>query len=122
MSPEPANRIRIEDKKEAPTPTVPRSRRSPLLQLVVARRRTILIFGVLVLTALVVWWTTHRPTPVTYLTAAVTRGPVTRTVVATGTVNPQLTIIVGSYVSGVISNVYCDYNTPGKSRPAVRQD
>lgn len=90
---------------------MPHSRRSPLLQLVVVRRPTVLIFGVLLLTALVVLWTTHRPTPVTYLTAAVTRGAVTRTVVATGTVNPQLTIIVGSYVSGVISNVYCDYNT-----------
>jgi HlyD family secretion protein len=30
---------------------------------------------------------------------------------ATGTVNPQLTIIVGSYVSGVIQNIGCDFNT-----------
>lgn len=57
------------------------------------------------------WWVTHRTRPVTYLTAEVTRGPITRTVSATGTVNPQLTIIVGSYVSGVIRDVYCDYNT-----------
>ena len=46
-----------------------------------------------------------------YLTAPVTRGTVTRYVVATGTVNPVLTIIVGSYVSGVIRDVSCDYNT-----------
>ena len=57
------------------------------------------------------WWLQSRPTPVHYRTAPVTRGMVSRTVVATGTVNPVLTIIVGSYVSGVISDVYCDYNT-----------
>src|SRR5208283_2851323 len=32
-------------------------------------------------------------------------------VAATGTVNPELTIIVGSYVSGVIQSLACDYNT-----------
>ena len=40
-----------------------------------------------------------------------TRGTVARTVTATGTVNPVMTIIIGSYVSGVIRDVYCDYNT-----------
>ena len=45
-----------------------------------------------------------------YVTVAVTRGSITRTATATGTVNPVLTIIVGSYVSGVIQNLYCDYN------------
>jgi HlyD family secretion protein len=39
---------------------------------------------------------------------------VTRAVTATGTVNPELTIIVGSYVSGVIKELYCDYNTQVK--------
>jgi HlyD family secretion protein len=32
-------------------------------------------------------------------------------VTATGTVNPILTIIIGSYVSGVIQSLSCDYNT-----------
>jgi HlyD family secretion protein len=36
-------------------------------------------------------------------------------VTATGTVNPELTIIVGSYVSGVIQQLYCDYNTQVKA-------
>jgi HlyD family secretion protein len=35
-------------------------------------------------------------------------------VTATGTVNPVLTIIVGSYVSGVILEIHCDYNTQVK--------
>ena len=60
------------------------------------------------------WWVTHPSATVRYVTAPVTRGSVTRTVAATGTVNPVLTIIIGSYVSGVISDMYCDYNTQVK--------
>jgi HlyD family secretion protein len=60
------------------------------------------------------WWTASRPAPPRYLTAAATRGDVIRTVTATGTVNPVLTIIVGTYVSGVIQQISCDYNTPVK--------
>ena len=46
-----------------------------------------------------------------YTEAVVGRGDITRTVAATGTVNPVLTVIVGSYVSGVIKEVTCDFNT-----------
>ncbi len=46
-----------------------------------------------------------------YTTSRVTRGTVARVVSATGTVNPVLTIIVGTYVSGVIQQLFCDYNT-----------
>ena len=57
------------------------------------------------------WWAMHGTVPAQYVAAPVTRGAVTRAVTATGTVNPVLTIIVGTYVSGVIQNLYCDYNT-----------
>jgi HlyD family secretion protein len=57
------------------------------------------------------WWYFSSNGSVRYVTAAVTRGPVMRTITATGTVNPVLTIIVGSYVSGVIQEINCDYNT-----------
>ena len=69
---------------------------------------------VLVALAGVWWWTAGRSAPPRYLTATVTRGDVTRAVTATGTVNPVLTIIVGSYVSGVIQQISCDYNTEVK--------
>jgi HlyD family secretion protein len=58
-----------------------------------------------------VFWIFNTKTSVEYITAQVTRGTVARTATATGTVNPVLTIIVGTYVSGVIQNIYCDYNT-----------
>ncbi|HUB90653.1 MAG TPA: efflux RND transporter periplasmic adaptor subunit [Dyella sp.] len=49
-----------------------------------------------------------------YATTPVSIGPIVRTVTATGTVNPVLTIIIGSYVSGVIQTISCDFNTQVK--------
>ena len=60
------------------------------------------------------WWGFANRNTVHYVTAPVALGTVTRTVTATGTVNPELTIIVGAAVSGVIQNLYCDYNTQVK--------
>lgn len=80
-------------------------------------RRWRIVAGVLVVTAVVAamfWWTMRGDTSVRYTVLPVTRGAVTRAVTATGTVNPVLTIIVGSYVSGVIQQLFCDYNTPVK--------
>ncbi|MBB6303735.1 efflux RND transporter periplasmic adaptor subunit [Rhizobium leucaenae] len=51
---------------------------------------------------------TDRPS---FETVPAGRGDVIRQVTATGTVNPELTIIVGSYVSGPITEIRCDYNT-----------
>ncbi len=79
--------------------------------------RSYLVAGVLILLLAAAggaWWNLSRPAPVSYTTAPATRGPVVRSVTATGTVNPVLTIIVGSYVSGVIQDIYCDYNTKVK--------
>lgn len=49
------------------------------------------------------------------MTAAVTRGRVAPYVTASGSVNPVVTIQVGTYVSGVIQALYCDYNTQVKT-------
>ena len=46
------------------------------------------------------WWALAARSPVHYVTAQVTRGAVSPAVTATGTVNPELTIIVGAAVSG----------------------
>jgi HlyD family secretion protein len=60
------------------------------------------------------WWLFRTNPDVQYVTVPVTAGSVTRTVTATGTVNPELTIIVGTYVSGVIQEITCDFNTQVK--------
>lgn len=57
------------------------------------------------------WWTSQNKGQIRYLTVTATQGDVTRVVSATGTVNPELTIIVGAYVSGTIRSLFCDYNT-----------
>ncbi len=72
---------------------------------------------VVLLTAAVVaiagqaWRVARTPATVRYVTVPVTRGSVTRAVTASGSVNPVTTIQVGTYVSGVIQELYCDYNT-----------
>lgn len=60
------------------------------------------------------WWALAARSPVHYVTAQVTRGAVSPAVTATGTVNPELTIIVGAAVSGIIQELSCDYNTQVK--------
>ena len=75
------------------------------------RVAVIVLALVLVTGAAAAWWLMRPAAPPRYLTATLSRGTISRTVTATGTVNPVMTIIVGSYVSGVIKDVYCDYNT-----------
>lgn len=60
--------------------------------------------------AAVLWWQRQPLKAVQFQTATVGLGAVERTVSATGTVNPVLTVTVGSYVSGVIDKVLCDFN------------
>jgi HlyD family secretion protein len=62
--------------------------------------------------AAAVFWHSRREAAVTYATVPLDRGTIARAVTASGTVNPVLTVIVGSYVSGVIQDIRCDYNTP----------
>ena len=47
-----------------------------------------------------------------YVTARVDRGTIAATVTATGTVNPVITVQVGTYVSGPIQNILVDFNSP----------
>jgi len=46
-----------------------------------------------------------------YLTATVTKGSITATVQATGTINPLTTVPVGSFVSGTVQYIFADFNT-----------
>ena len=61
------------------------------------------------------WWSMQGSATIHYTTVPATRGVIVRTETSTGTVNPELTIIVGSYVSGVIQSLSCDYNTRVKA-------
>ena len=53
------------------------------------------------------------------VTAKVSEGPIVRSVTATGTVNPVITVQVGTYVSGPITAIYADYNAAVKKGQAI---
>ena len=68
----------------------------------------------IVAVVIVLLWLKHAPAPASYVTADVERGDLVRAVTATGTVNPVVTVQVGTYVSGPIVKIYCDFNTEVK--------
>jgi HlyD family secretion protein len=59
-------------------------------------------------------WLEHAPAAAHYVTAKAERGALIRAVTTTGTVNPVVTVQVGTYVSGPIVKIYCDFNTEVK--------
>ncbi len=77
--------------------------------------RAVVAIALVTAVSLGIW---HYLTPaarITYVTAPVSRGRVAPYVTASGSVNPVVTIQVGTYVSGVIQDLYCDYNTRVKA-------
>lgn len=76
----------------------------------VGRYVAIGIAALALLAGIWVWYGTTGTAAVTYTTAAVTRGDLTVTVTATGTVQPTNTIEVSSELSGTIDTVNADYN------------
>jgi len=82
-----------------------------------SRRWQFIGLGVLLLLAAagVYYWFSDAEQPVSYVTAPVSRGDVARSITASGTVNPVTTIQVGSYVSGVVSTINCDFNKTVKA-------
>lgn len=79
-----------------------------------SRVAALLAIVVIAIIAAVYFWRV-RQSPVHYVTAPITRGPIIRSVIATGTVNPVTTVQVGSYVSGPIQEIYADFNAPVKA-------
>ena len=56
-----------------------------------------------------------------YRTETVDRGAVAETVTATGTISAVTTVQVGSQVSGIVSRLYADYNSPVKKGQLVAE-
>ena len=67
-----------------------------------------IIVAVIIATVL---WRAFVPASIVLVTTPVQQGTLVRTVTASGTVNPQNTISIGSQVSGTISEVDVDYNS-----------
>jgi HlyD family secretion protein len=69
-----------------------------------------------------VWYWKHQASDAPdYKTATVTRGDLVQAVTATGQINPVTNITVGSQVSGIISKIYVDYNSPVTNHELVAE-
>jgi len=87
----------------------------PVLPSLRTRPRVPWLIGIVTLLAILgtgtwYWWAAGTP-PVHYKTALVDRGPITAIVTATGTVNPVVSVQVGSQVSGKITQLMADFNS-----------
>ena len=81
-----------------------------------------LIIGIIAL--LVVAWLLSRcrnGSGQSFQTVAVTRGPITQAVTATGTLNPVQNVQVGSQVSGNIQKLFADFNSIVKAGQVIAQ-
>ena len=52
----------------------------------------------------------HKPLNRQFVTETIKRGPLTQTVSANGTLNPVVLVNVGSRVSGIVQDIYADFN------------
>jgi len=68
-----------------------------------------------------VYWNGDQRGQIKYKTVKVERGTITQTVSATGTINPVITVQVGSQVSGIIKALYADFNSVVKAGQVVAQ-
>lgn len=85
-------------------------------------RRAILIVSVLVVGAAIggyVFFNGERKVPVRYRSAVVERGSVISLVTATGTINPVVSVQVGTQVSGMIKSLHADFNSVVKAGDIV---
>ena len=73
------------------------------------------IAAVIVILGVVVFVMSRRGDPIRVATAAATEGPVTRHVLAAGTLEPARMVEVGVQVSGTISELAADFNTVVKA-------
>src|SRR6266566_7307744 len=89
----------------------------PLQHPTATRRRflILLVIAVLAVVATAAWFQTQgRSATPKYRLATVEKGPLTATVSATGTLNPVITVQVGSQVSGQIKELFADFNSQVK--------
>jgi HlyD family secretion protein len=81
-----------------------------------------LVVGILVLIlAGLLFSRCRRASQQSFQTVAVTRGPITQAVTATGTLNPVQNVQVGSQVSGNIQKLFVDFNSTVKAGQVVAQ-
>lgn len=85
-------------------------------------RRIVLIIAVMVVGLAIagyVFFNGERKAPVRYRTAVVERGSIVSVVTATGSINPVVSVQVGTQVSGMIKSLHADFNSVVKAGDIV---
>ena len=85
-------------------------------------RRILLITAVLLVGLAIggyVFFNGERKAPIRYRTAAIERGAVVSIVTATGSINPVVSVQVGTQVSGMIKSLHADFNSIVKAGDIV---
>jgi HlyD family secretion protein len=85
-------------------------------------RRMFLIVAVLLVGFTIggyVFFNGERKAPVRYRTAVIERGPVVSVVTAMGSINPVVSVQVGTQVSGMIKSLHADFNSIVKAGDVV---
>ena len=67
--------------------------------------------GIVIVGGAGIYWLANLAAPPHYVTTAVTQGDIVTTITASGSVNPVVVVAVGTYVSGTIATINCDFNT-----------
>src|SRR5437660_1095455 len=86
-----------------------------------SRRNLVIAAIVLLIAAFFVFSRFGRSSAAQFQTATVTRGPITQTVTATGTLNPVVNVQVGSHVSENIQKLFVDVNSKVKAGDVAAQ-
>jgi HlyD family secretion protein len=86
------------------------------------KKRLPLIIGIVALVVIGLLFSKCRSgSGQSFQTVAVTRGPITQAVTATGTLNPVQNVQVGSQVSGNIQKLFADFNSIVKAGQVIAQ-
>ncbi len=81
----------------------------------------IVILFILIGGSLFYWLIDRKGSNQKFRTVKVERGEIISTVTATGTINPVITVLVGSQISGTIKALYADFNSRVKEGEVIAQ-
>ncbi len=86
-------------------------------------KRRVAILACVLLLGLGVGWQQLRgsKSETAYKTTKAERGDISSTVTSSGTINPVVTVTVGTPVSGIIKELFADYNSPVKKGQVIAQ-
>src|SRR5512140_940604 len=85
------------------------------------KSKWVILIGLVVAVGILAAFSFSRKSTPQYFTAKAERGDIHDVVEATGTINAVTAVQVGSQVSGTISRLYADFNTPVKKGQVIAQ-